>query len=95
MVSFREKVLRVVKKIPRGRTLTYKEVAKMAGFPRAWRVVGNVLNQNKDPNAPCHRVVKSNREIGGYRNGSEKKIKLLQKEGIIIKHGKITFRSNQ
>lgn len=93
--KFSNGVYKIVQKISKGKTLTYKEVAKRAGFPGAWRVVGNALNQNKDPKIPCHRVVRSNREIGGYRNGSEKKIKLLTKEGVIIKHGKITFRFNQ
>ena len=92
MVSFREKVFQVVKEIPAGGFLTYKMVAKMAGFPRAWRAVGNVLNKNQNPKIPCHRVIKSDGEIGGYRKGTKRKTALLKKEGLIIKHGKVTQR---
>lgn len=64
--SFKEKVLRVVSKIPRGRTLTYKEVALRAGSLRARRAVGNILNKNFDKKIPCHRVIRSDGKIGGY-----------------------------
>ena len=92
MVSFREKVFQVVKEIPAGGFLTYKMVAKIGGSPRAWRVVGNVLNKNQDPKIPCHRVIRSGGKIGGYRCGIKKKIRLLKKEGLIIKNGKVTSR---
>lgn len=93
MTSFQEKVFQVVKKIPLGEFLTYKAVAKLAGKPRAWRAVGNILNKNKDPKIPCHRVIKSNGKIGGYKYGIKKKIALLKKEGLKINfHGKITSR---
>jgi O-6-methylguanine DNA methyltransferase len=92
MSSFREKVYRVVKKIPKGKIMTYKKVAKAVGSSRAWRAVGNALNKNEDPKIPCHRVIKSNGEIGGYRKGAKKKVEILKKEGIIIKNGKITPR---
>jgi len=84
-ISFVERVYRVVAKIPRGKIMTYKEVAKSAGSPMAWRAVGNVLNKNKNPMIPCHRVVRSDKKIGGYRDGTSRKISLLQKEGWIIK----------
>lgn len=90
MNSFKNKAYQIVRKIPKGEVSTYKKVAKKSGFPKAWRVVGNILNKNRDIKVPCHRVVRSNGKIGGYRNGSRKKIKLLKKEGIKIKHGKIT-----
>lgn len=89
MVSFQKRVFEVVKKISPGEFLTYKEVAKLAGKPRAWRAVGNILNKNKDPKIPCHRVIKSNGEIGGYKFGTKKKVALLKKEGIIINKLKI------
>ena len=79
MVSFREKVFQVVKEIPAGGFLTYKMVAKLSGRPKAWRAVGNILNRNKDSQIPCHRVVKSNGRVGGYRYGTERKITLLKK----------------
>jgi len=78
MLTFSEKVRRVVKKIPRGKTLTYKEVARLAGSPGASRAVGNVLSKNYDPEVPCHRVIRSDGAIGGYNRGQEQKIKLLR-----------------
>lgn len=81
--SFRSNVLAVVAKIPKGQTLTYKEVAQKAGNSLAYRAVGNVLNKNYDPKIPCHRVVRSDGKVGGYNRGTEKKIKMLKKEGAI------------
>ena len=89
------RVYKVVRKITKGKFLTYKNVAGLTGFPKAWRAVGNILNKNQDPKIPCHRVIKSNGEIGGYKGGMKKKIYLLKKEGIIIKDGKITSRSTK
>ena len=90
--GFRQKVLNVVSKIKRGRVLSYREVAELAGRPRAWRAVGNILNKNYDPRIPCHRVVRSDGKAGlprrrvkagGYNRGARKKRMLLQKEGAI------------
>ena len=80
MSEFKEKVYSVVKKIPKGKTISYKEVAKRAGFPRAWRAVGNILNKNRNSEVPCHRVIRSDGKIGGFFGGTEKKAALLQKE---------------
>ena len=80
-MDFNEKVYDVVKKIPKGQVLTYKEVARRAGSERAYRAVGNILNKNRDPHVPCHRVIRSDGKIGGYRDGSSAKIKILKKEG--------------
>lgn len=84
MLTFAEKVYRVVRKIPKGQTRTYKEVARLAGSPRAYRAVGNILNKNRDlKNVPCHRVVRSDGDIGGYAFGKKKKYALLKKEGAM------------
>ncbi len=80
-MQFREEVLKVVKNIPKGSVLTYKEVAERAGSPKAWRAVGNILNKNQNPNIPCHRVIRSDGRIGGYNKGKSLKRKLLKKEG--------------
>ncbi len=80
---FTEKVLSVVKRIPKGEVLTYKEVATRAGNSRASRAVGNILNKNYDCQIPCHRVVRSDGEIGGYNRGSKKKLHILKQEGAI------------
>ena len=83
IISFQQKVYEVVKKIPKGKVLTYKEVAVLSGSPKASRAVGNILNKNYDPNIPCHRVVGSDGNIGGYNRGSPKKRALLDKEGAM------------
>lgn len=83
-LSFSTKVYSVVKKIPKGKVLTYKEVAQLAGSPRAFRAVGNILNKNYNPDIPCHRVVRSDGKTGGYNRGAQNKIKILKKEGAKI-----------
>lgn len=82
MTSFARRVISVVRSIPRGKTLTYKEVARRAGSPRAFRAVGNFLNRydGRKIKIPCHRVVRSDGNTGGYRWGKNKKIALLRKE---------------
>ena len=83
-MTFRQKVFSVVRKIPKGRVLTYKEVARRAGSPNASRAVGNILNTNYDLNIPCHRVVRSDGSAGGYNRGTKNKISKLKQEGVIL-----------
>lgn len=83
--SFKNKVLEVVSRIPRGKVLTYKEVARRAGNPRAYRAVGNIMAGNTDPrHIPCHRVIRSDGKPGGYSlaGGTKRKIRILIKEGV-------------
>ena len=82
MKSFTQKVYEVVKKIPKGKVLTYKEVAKRAGNILASRAVGNILNKNYNLKIPCHRVVRSDGKLGGYNRGIKNKIKILKSEGV-------------
>ena len=83
MSLFSKKVYEVVKKIPKGEVLTYREVAKLAGSPRAYRAVGTILSKNYDPTIPCHRVIRSDGKIGHYnRGGRDQKINILKKEGV-------------
>ncbi|MBS3159704.1 MGMT family protein [Candidatus Woesearchaeota archaeon] len=83
------KIYKLISNIPKGRVTTYKEIA-MAINTKAYRWVGQVLKKNPyAPRIPCHRVVCSNGFIGGFATGTEKKIELLEKEGIIIKNNKI------
>ena len=84
MISFQEKVYDVVSKIPRGNVLNYKEVAILAGRPRAYRAVGNILNKNYNPEIPCHRVIRSDGKIGGYNKGANNKEKILVQEGAMV-----------
>ncbi len=82
--NFTNKVLKIVSKIPKGKTLTYKEVAVKAGSPKAFRAVGTIMSKNYLKNIPCHRVIKSSGKAGNYnRGGEEAKAKLLRTEGAI------------
>lgn len=81
--SFSEKVYEVVAKIPRGKVLSYKQVAKLAGRPHAFRAVGNILSKNHDPKIPCHRVIRSDGKLGGYNGAFGIKRELLRKEGYL------------
>jgi O-6-methylguanine DNA methyltransferase len=82
MPTFNYKVKQVVRKIPRGQVCTYAEVARRAGNPRAARAVGAIMRANRDPQIPCHRVVRSDGTMGGYNRGGERaKRKLLRAEG--------------
>ena len=79
--TFADRVRAVVAKIPKGETMTYRQVAERAGSPRAFRAVGNILNKNYDPNIPCHRVIRSDGTAGGYNRGAERKLEILGEEG--------------
>lgn len=90
MKSFEEKVWSALKKIPKGRVSTYGEIAKAIGNKNSARAVGNACNKNPfSPKIPCHRIVQSNGNLGGFAKGKKKKIELLKKEGIQIEKGKI------
>lgn len=80
MEKFSEKVLKIITKISKGKVLTYKKVAEMAGRPKAYRAVGNILNKNYNSKVPCHRVIRSDGKIGGYNKGGKLKAVLLKKE---------------
>lgn len=82
MASFKDRVIEVVKGIPKGEVMTYGEVAEAAGSPRGAREVGNIMSKNFDSSVPCHRVIKATGEPGDYnRGGEEAKRALLEKEG--------------
>lgn len=84
MTDFSEKVRAVVRKIPIGSVLTYKEVAVKAGNPKAARAVANVMAANYDPTVPCHRVIRSDGGLGGYnRGGIDAKRLILENEGYL------------
>ena len=79
--SFSDRVYNVVRKIPRGKVMTYAEVAKKAGNPKAVRAVGYWMSKNYDPKIPCHRVIRSDGTIGDYnRGGPSRKAELLLME---------------
>jgi len=84
--SFQEAVLNRVKQIPAGKVTTYGEIAiAVTGSVRAARAVGQAVAKNQYPIIiPCHRVVRSNGDVGGYSLGVGMKIKLLREEGQSI-----------
>lgn len=84
MISFQEKVLAIVKKIPKGKVYTYKQVAARAGSPNASRAVGSILKKNYNPEIPCHRVIRSDGSLGEYNRGREEKVRKLKAEGALL-----------
>ena len=82
-------VLRIVKQVPEGKVITYKDIAQALRI-KSYRAVGQALKKNPDLiSTPCHRVVRSDGRVGGYVLGSDVKIKLLKSEGVIIKNGRV------
>ena len=100
--TFHEKVLFCVARIPKGKVMTYQGVAQAIGHLRAVRAVGNALNQNPRPfygetakrrnQVPCHRVVRSDRTLGGYAGGAVMKRRLLRQEGVRFVRGRVALR---
>ena len=82
--NFQKKILQTVKKISYGEIRSYKEAAEAAGYPRAYRAVGNTMRNNPLPLIiPCHRVIKSDGGLGGFSG----------KEGIALKRKMIDLES--
>ena len=83
LTPFQRSVLLECARIPRGQTVTYAQLARRIGKPRAARAVGNALAINPlAPLIPCHRVVKGDGSLGGYsaKGGKKAKKKLLARE---------------
>jgi AraC family transcriptional regulator of adaptative response/methylated-DNA-[protein]-cysteine methyltransferase len=79
--AFQQRVWNALRKIPRGETRSYRQVAEAIGAPEAVRAVGTACGKNPVAVAvPCHRVVREGGALGGYRWGLERKQKLLQQE---------------
>ena len=79
--AFQAQVWRALQKIPPGRTSTYREVAAALGRPQAVRAVAQACASNKLALlVPCHRVVRSDGDLAGYRWGVERKRELLARE---------------
>ncbi len=93
MKSFNEKVYEKLKKVPKGKVITYKELAKSVKSD-AYRAVGNAMKNNEDPvKIPCYKVVCSDGFVGNYSGGGmKKKIKLLRKDGIEVNNNKIDLK---
>ncbi len=80
--GFTRRVLEAATAIPYGDVTTYAQLATAAGSPRGARAAGSALAANPVPVVvPCHRVIQSDRGLGGYRGGREVKVLLLELEG--------------
>jgi methylated-DNA-[protein]-cysteine S-methyltransferase len=87
--SFAERCYAALQLVPPGRVTTYRALAEFLGT-RAYRAVGTAMRRNPHaPEVPCHRVVKSSGQVGGFARGTEAKIKLLQAEGVRVSNGSI------
>ena len=83
-----EKVYSALKKVPKGKVISYKELARVC--KTSARAIGKIMNINPyAPKIPCHRVVNADGRLGGYALGLKKKILLLRKEDVKIKNNKI------
>jgi O-6-methylguanine DNA methyltransferase len=100
--DFSRKVLSIVGAIPLGQVMTYLQVAKKAGSPRAYRAVGSILKRNYRERfsqlpladfapVPCHRVIRSDGLVGEYAKGIEAKEKILTSEGHVIDKHRIVL----
>ena len=88
-MSFNESCYSFLKKVPRGKVTTYREIAK-ALKSKGYRAVGNAMNKNPyAPIVPCHRVVRSDGSLGGFAHGPKKKTYMLKAEGVEVVNGKI------
>ena len=92
--TYYRKVYRTLQKVPRGKVVSYGGLAKATGSGRAARAVGNAMKKNPFPLfVPCHRVIKSDRCLGGFGGGVALKEKILLKEGVLLKNGKVNWTS--
>ena len=81
--EFMQSVWKALEQIPYGETRTYKEIADAVGNPKASRAVGMANHRNPIPIIiPCHRVVGKSGSLTGYAGGIDKKVKLLELEGV-------------
>lgn len=83
---FEERVYDALKRIPAGRVTTYKELARFLNVPSP-RAVGQALKRNPyAPRVPCHRVIRSDGAMGGYRWGEARKRAIIDRERNFAVH---------
>ena len=85
--KFQLKVWKFLKTIPKGKTMTYKQVAISIKSPNSARAVANACAKNPyAPKIPCHRVIRSDGAFGGYsgKGGIKQKIRLLKSEKVSV-----------
>jgi O-6-methylguanine DNA methyltransferase len=89
MITFGDRVLSVVRRIPVGRVATYGDVAALAGRPGAARAVGNIMRGCNRPDVPCHRVIAAGGRLGGYGGYEVLKRSLLLAEGVPVSGSRV------
>lgn len=92
--EFQKNVYRITSKIPKGSVSTYGTIARILGNSSLARAVGNALHKNPFPSVevPCHRVIRSNGQVGGFASGTKNKIIMLEREGIAIVDGRVDLK---
>ncbi len=98
MSDFKDKVYKVLRTVPKGKVVTYGQLAAMAGSPKASRAIGLFMKTNPDaPRTPCHRVVGSDGKLIGYsgKNGVPGKMQMLKEEGVKFKGDKVDLEKSQ
>lgn len=96
--NFKDEVYSVLRRVPKGKVVTYGQLAKLAGNPRGARAVGMLMAKNPNaPRTPCHRVVASDGSLHGYSagNGIPTKQKMLESEGVVFKNGKVDLSASR
>lgn len=91
-MNFKEKVYKILRQVPKGKVVTYGQLAKLAGNAKAARAVGAFMRINSDaPNTPCHRVVAADGTLTGYSaiGGIKKKKEMLINEGVRFEKDKV------
>jgi methylated-DNA-[protein]-cysteine S-methyltransferase len=89
-MTLEHKVYKKLLEVPKGKVTTYSELAKAVGLKNGQRAIGRIMSKNPLPViVPCHRVILSSGNIGGYMWGEKVKKNMLSKEGIKIENGKI------
>ncbi|HSX44317.1 MAG TPA: methylated-DNA--[protein]-cysteine S-methyltransferase [Candidatus Saccharimonadales bacterium] len=92
--EFRERVYALVAQIPKGKVMTYGQIAALAGSPRAARIVGGVAHWG-DPSLPWQRVVKQDGSLAeGYPGGISGHEQVLVAEGIEIHNHRVNMREH-
>ena len=88
-MSFNERVWALTARVPKGRVVTYGQIARKLGS-NGYRAVGNALNKNPyAPAVPCHRVVGSQGDLTGFASGLARKRQMLCDEGVPMKDGRV------
>ena len=97
-MNFKEKVYKNLRLVPKGKVVTYGQLARLSGNPKAARAVGYYMRTNPDaPGTPCHRVVASDGTLTGYsgRGGIKTKKKMLFFEGVKFNNNRVNLKASQ